>query len=326
MRKPKFELSSDTYKTELEIMSISGTESISTLFSIKVGFKIVESVANKLNHASLTQDDIKILVTNISNRSDYTIKGVFIQVEEEFKTLNSPKPLAQQKKYKYYSATLVPAVWRQCHNQSYDIFTNTTVPDILRGELSNDLNLNHQLSLNGDYPVKDFICQYSESNFQFISRLAEHWGVYYYIDHDQDGKLILADDTLYDMLPIGVINLDQNKNPSQNYNSIRNLKRQFNTVPTSVVITETNPDQAREGFQGTAGKLTNGKASINMVNEGVDNKKEAEDLAQIRLEELQSQAVVYSGTSGLACITPGFILTVRTPTEEIANPYCKRHP
>lgn len=317
MSKPKFLLSSDTYKTELEIISISGTESISTLFSINVSFKIATAVANKLDHASLIQDDIKILIKGISNRSDYTIKGVFIQVEEEFKNPGSSTTSGHPKTYKYYSATLVPAFWRQRHNQSYDIFTYKTVPDILKDKLSHDLKLDHHICLSGDYPAKDFICQYSESNFQFISRLAEHWGVYYYIDHDQDGKLILADDIHYEHLPIASINLDQNNTPSKNYNSIRNLKRQFNTVPDSVVITEISPDQAREGFQGVAGKLTDGKASVNMANEGADNKKEAEDLAKIRLEELQSQTVVYSGTTGLACIAPGFILTVSTPTEEI---------
>ncbi len=211
---------------------------------------------------------------------------------------------------------MVPSLWRQRNSQSYDIFTHKTVSDILSDELSNDLMLDHHLSLTQTYPVKEFVCQYSESNFDFVCRMAEHWGVYYYFDHDQDGKLIFADDTNYEPLPIGTIKLDESNNPSNSFNSIRTLKRQFNAVPGSVVITETNPDQALELFQGIAGDIEDGKTSVNMADEGADNKDEAELLAKIRLEELQANAVVFSGTTGLPCITPGFVLTVSTPSGE----------
>lgn len=305
MAQPVFNLSSDTYSSELEITSISGTESISKLFELKVDFKVAIAIADNLDHVSLTQDDIIIAIDGITGRDEYSIKGVFSQVEEVFEKSNT---------HKYYSATMVPSLWRQRNNQSYDIFTDKTTSDILSDELSNDLMLDHHLSLTQSYPVKDFICQYSESNFNFVCRIAEHWGIYYYFDHDQDGKLILADDTNYEPLPIGAIKLDQSNNPSNSYNSIRTLKRQFNAVPDSVVITETNPDQALELFQGIAGDLTDGKTSVNMADEGADNKDEAELLAKIRLEELQSNATVFSGTTGLACINPGFVLTVETPS------------
>ena len=304
MAQPVFNLSSDTYSSELEITSISGTESISKLFEIKVDFKVAISIANSLDHVSLTQDDIVIAIDGITGRDEYSIKGVFSQVEEVFEKSNT---------HKYYSATMVPSLWRQRNNQSYDVFTDKTTSDILSDELSNDLMLDHHLSLTQTYPVKDFICQYSESNFNFVCRMAEHWGIYYYFDHDQGGKLILADDTNYEPLPIGAIKLDQSNNPSNSYNSIRTLKRQFNAVPDSVIITETNPEQALELFQGIAGDITDGKTSVNMADEGADNKDEAELLAKIRLEELQTNATVFSGTTGLACINPGFVLTVETP-------------
>ncbi len=307
MAQPEFSLSSDTYSNELEITSISGTESISKFFELKIDFKIAIAIADSLNHESLTQDDIIITIEGITGRDDYTIKGIFSQVEEVFEKSNT---------HKYYTATMVPALWRQRNNQSYDIFTQKTVSDVLSDELSNDLMLDHHLSLTETYPIKEFVCQYSESNFDFVCRMAEHWGIYYYFDHDQTGKLIFADDTNYEPLPIGTIKLDESNNPSNSFNSIRTLKRQFNAVPSSVVITETNPDQALEMFQGIAGDVADGKTSVSMADEGADNKDEAELLAKIRLEELQTRAVVFTGTTGLPCITPGFVLTVSTPAGE----------
>ncbi len=319
MTKPEFSLSSDTYSTELKIVSIFGTESVSKLFKIKIDFKVVESIASELNHESLLQDDIVISISSITGRNDYSIKGVFSQIEEYFKT---PKPSTSSKpakSYRYYSATLVPALWRQRNNQSYDIFTDKTAADILCDQLSKEPEFKYCLDLDlNDYPVKDFICQYSESNFNFISRLAEHWGIFYYFDHDLDGELALTDNNnKCKPLPIGAVKLDLSSDPSLNYNSIRNLKKQFNVTPSGVIITESNPDQALELFEGINGDVTEYESRFNMADEGADNKDEAEFLAEVRLQELQTEAIVYSGTTGLACITPGFVLTVCTPTEEL---------
>ncbi len=304
MAQPTFSLSTDTYSSELEIISITGTETISKFFDLKVHFKVAKDIAASLDHLSLTQDDVRVKVEQLVSRDDYVIKGIFNQVEEVF---------AQSNTHKLYTATLVPALWRQRKNQSYDIYTDATVEDVLTDELSNDLMLDHHLSLTQAYPVKEFICQYGESNFDFVCRMAEHWGIYYYFDHDEDGRLVFADDTNYEPLAVSSVKLDESNNPSHSFNSIRSLRRQFNAVPDAVVITETNPDQAMELFQGIAGEVSDDKTSVNMADESADNKDEADLLAKIRLEELQANQTVFTGTSGLPCITPGFILNVELP-------------
>ena len=304
MAQPTFHLSTDTYSSELEITAISGSEAISKFFDLKITFKVRKEIDETLDHLSLTQDDVFVTVTDMSTRDDYVIKGIFSKVEEVFEKSNT---------HKFYEATMVPALWRQRNNQAYDVYTDLTVEDILSQELSNDLMLDHHLSITQTYPPKEFICQYSESNFDFVSRMAEHWGIYYYFDHDQEGKLIFADDTNYEPLDIDPVKLDESNNPSHSFDSIRTLRRSYNSVPDSVIITETNPDQAMELFKGVAGETAEGKTSVDMADEGADNKDEAELLAKIRLEEFQTYKVVFTGTTGIPAITPGFILTAVLP-------------
>ncbi len=312
MAHPTFSLQSDSYSTELEITSLSGTESISRFFELKITFKVKNDIASNLDHSLLTQENITLCIDDIESRntnscSPYLIKGMFHEVEEIFEQSNT---------HKFYTGIMVPTLWRQRNNQSYDIFTDATAQDILDDELSNDLMIDYHLSLSQPYPKKEFICQYSESNFHFVSRLAEHWGIYYYFDHDQAGRLVFADDTNYEPLPIPVIKLDQSNNPTHSFNSIRTLRKKYNSVPDAVIISETNPDQAMELFQGIAGDPAGDKTSVNMADEGADNKDEADLLAKIRLEELSTYKVVFSGTTGIPCITPGFVLTVETPSGE----------
>lgn len=305
MAQPIFSLASDSYSSELEITAMSGTESISSFFEFKITFKIKNDIAKSLDHSLLTQEQITLTIDDTIQESPYVITGMFHEVEELFEASNT---------HKFYTGVMVPTLWRQRKNQSYDIYVDKTAEDIISDELSNDLMLDHHLSLSQTYPQKEFVCQYSESNFNFVSRIAEHWGIYYYFDHYQEGRLVFADDTNYEPLPIGTIALDESNNPTHSFSTIRTLRRKYNSVPDAVIISETNPDQAMELFQGIAGDPSGDKTSVTMADEGADNKDEADLLAQIRLEELSTYKVVFSGTSGIPNITPGFVLTISTPS------------
>ncbi|EAT13255.1 type VI secretion system tip protein VgrG [Bermanella marisrubri] len=310
MAQPVFKIASASFPSELEITAMEGTESISHFFELNIHFKVAKDTASTMDHSILTQEDITLTIDSNDNeeKDPYQIIGVFSSVEEVFEQSNT---------HKFYIAKMVPALWRQRNNQSYDIYTDQTAKDILTDELSNDLMLDHHFALTGNYPKKEFICQYSESNFNFVSRLAEHWGIYYYFDHYQGGRLVFADDTNYEDLPVSPVKLDETNNPTNSFDTVRTLRRVYNAVPDSVIITETNPDQAMELFQGIAGDVQDGKTNVNMADEGADNKDEAEFLAKIRLEEMQAYKTVFSGTTGLPCITPGFVLSVETPSGDI---------
>ena len=52
----------------------------------------------------------------------------------------------------------------------------------------------YELTLEGSYNPREYVVQYEESVFSFISRQAEHWGLFYFFDHvgDRD-KLVFGD-------------------------------------------------------------------------------------------------------------------------------------
>src|SRR5690606_948062 len=48
--------------------------------------------------------------------------------------------------------------------------------------------------LTASYKPRDYCVQYRESDFQFVSRLLEEEGIYYYFQHTEDEhRLVLAD-------------------------------------------------------------------------------------------------------------------------------------
>jgi len=97
----------------------------------------------------------------------------------------------------YYRATLVPKAWMMTLGRDSRIFQATSTPDILTAVLT-DAGLSKgsdfDLKLKGSYKPRTYCVQYRESDFDFISRLAEEEGILYYFEHDDGGhKLILTD-------------------------------------------------------------------------------------------------------------------------------------
>ena len=92
-----------------------------------------------------------------------------------------------------YLATVRPALWFLTYSSNNRVFQTKTVPDIL-DEIFQEYGLSHRASLNETYRKRDYCVQYGETDFDFVSRLMEEEGIYYFFEH-KDGKhdLILAD-------------------------------------------------------------------------------------------------------------------------------------
>lgn len=90
-----------------------------------------------------------------------------------------------------FSAELVPRLWLLTKKVRSRIFQQTTVPDILRQALA-DLDVAYDLSAT--YYPRDYCVQYRESDFNFVSRLMEEEGIYYFFKHsDSSHQMVVTD-------------------------------------------------------------------------------------------------------------------------------------
>ncbi len=94
-----------------------------------------------------------------------------------------------------YELELRPWIWLMSHSLDSRIFQEQTIPDIIE-KVFKDKNgfSDYVLKLNGTYSQQTYCVQYRESDFNFVTRLMEQEGIYYYFEHEQ-GKhtLVLAD-------------------------------------------------------------------------------------------------------------------------------------
>ena len=98
--------------------------------------------------------------------------------------------------FRRYSATIVPKMWLLTRRTSCRIFQGKTVTEIISMILDelgvSDTDISQ---LMGTYEPLEFCVQYRESDFDFVSRLMEEFGIFYFFRFEE-GKhtLFLADD------------------------------------------------------------------------------------------------------------------------------------
>src|SRR2546430_4030361 len=102
--------------------------------------------------------------------------------------------VANQGGYSHYRATIVPWLWFLTRTSDCCIFQDMTVPDIIEDVFRFYGFNDYQIKLSGNYEKKEYCVQYRETDFNFVSRLMEQEGIYYFFQHE-DGKhtLVLAD-------------------------------------------------------------------------------------------------------------------------------------
>ncbi|MBC2695371.1 MAG: type VI secretion system tip protein VgrG [Desulfobacteraceae bacterium] len=103
-----------------------------------------------------------------------------------------------------YAATMVPFVCFLSFMQDLRIFQNKKVPDIVEqilkdGGITTDC---FEFRLQGQYQEREYCVQYRETNLDFISRLLEEEGIFYFFEHTHDNYLMVFGDGMVNYQPI----------------------------------------------------------------------------------------------------------------------------
>jgi type VI secretion system secreted protein VgrG len=158
-----------------------GVERVSDLFHFELGLLTddpgfsMDSLLNKPAVVSISLHD----------DTDRHFHGIINHIEEiETRTEG----------YVLYRATMAPWAWLLTLFDDCRIFQNKTVPDIVQQVFSDRGFTDYANRLTGTYNTREYTVQYRETDLNFISRLLEDEGIFYFFEHDQDKHtLVLAD-------------------------------------------------------------------------------------------------------------------------------------
>jgi type VI secretion system secreted protein VgrG len=93
-----------------------------------------------------------------------------------------------------YTATMMPWFWLLTRTSDSRIFQKLSVPDIVEKVFSEYGFTDHSMRLQGSYEPREYAVQYRETDFNFISRLLEEEGIFYFFEHEEKKHtMVLAD-------------------------------------------------------------------------------------------------------------------------------------
>ncbi|PHM45498.1 type VI secretion system substrate VgrG1b [Xenorhabdus mauleonii] len=109
--------------------------------------------------------------------------------------------------YKYddrlylYTAIVRPNLWKLKQTLGYGIWQDKTVPDII-SEILNNAGIDFKKQLIEKYRTWEYCVKHNESDFDFIHRLMEHEGIYYYFKHDMGSHTMILVDSPQSLVPM----------------------------------------------------------------------------------------------------------------------------
>lgn len=164
----------------LVLRSMTGTEELGRLYHYEL---------------SLQSDDNKIKVDDILGQN-VTVR---LDLEDDKKRyfngfVSRFAQTGRSQAHSTYQATIRPWLWFLTRRADCRIFQDMTVPDIVKKVFKDDGFTDFDASLSGSYDKWKYCVQYRETDFNFVSRLMEQEGIYYFFKHE-DGKhtLMLCD-------------------------------------------------------------------------------------------------------------------------------------
>ena len=96
-------------------------------------------------------------------------------------------------RYDSFTMTLRPWLWFATRTVDSYVFQAMSVKDIV-DEVLTAYSTDYEFRLTGDYPPLDYCVQYQESDFDFVSRLLEYFGIYYFFEHkDSKHTMVIID-------------------------------------------------------------------------------------------------------------------------------------
>jgi type VI secretion system secreted protein VgrG len=99
-------------------------------------------------------------------------------------------------RYVRYHATVRSWLWFLTRTTDCRIFQEMTVPDIVKKVFADHPTADYKLELTGTYRKWVYCVQYRETDYNFVSRLLEHEGIYFYTRHtDGHNTIVLTDST-----------------------------------------------------------------------------------------------------------------------------------
>lgn len=215
-----------------------------------------------------------------------------------------------------YRAVMVPRLWYTTLTVRSRVYQEVAVPDIVTTVLKDSgMDAAHfELRLKSSYAKREYVVQYQESDYAFISRLLEHEGITFFFEHTPDGEKVVftdANDNFsapagYEQIPY--LPRDGVTDPGE---SIASVAYRAHVVPQQVTLKEYNWRTPSVPLSVQQKVDEQGRGLQMYYGEHFRDASEGKRLVKVRAEELKARRERYTGSSHVRALRSGQIFELQ---------------
>lgn len=185
-----FLFESKGYKGDLRVVSFTGKEELSRLFSFHMD---LASKDGDIDLNAVVGQPAALTIKSVEG--ERTIHGLVARMEEGGKG----------EEFVPYKALLVPEAWLLGRFFRSRIFQKVTVKDIVQEVLKGAgiPTSRFRFALTRALPAREYCVQYRETDWAFISRLLEEEGIFYFFEQKDKETVLVMGDSVNAVVAIG---------------------------------------------------------------------------------------------------------------------------
>ena len=196
-----------------------------------------------------------------------------------------------------YRVVLVPTLWYLSQTFRSRVFTDISVPDIVDtvladAGLASGTDYQWGLASRGAYPTREYVVQYEESDLDFVSRLLEHEGIFFYAHAEGDHESWMLGDhnDAFEDLEVTEVAYDvRDHTDSLIDNRFSRFYDRVASVPSHVVTRDYASDTPGVRIQRKHQVTDAGMGQVFLTRDHLLEDGGAQRLAKVRAEEIAAR-------------------------------------
>ena len=219
--------------------------------------------------------------------------------------------VANEGGYAHYRATIVPWLWLLTRTSDCRIFQDKSIPEIIEAVFQAQGFSDYQIKLSGSYPTREFCVQYRETDFNFVSRLMEQEGIYYFFVHENGKHTLVLCDSISAHKPFEgyeEVTFQVLERGATGREAVTEWTAEKEVQPVACALKDFNFKKPRTPLLVSKDVTRqHGEARYEIYDYpgAYEDDTDGERLAQVRLEEAQTQHEVFRGQASARGLAAG---------------------
>jgi type VI secretion system secreted protein VgrG len=300
-------------KDKLLLAGLSGSEGISIPF--RFDLSLMATPDTTVHATELIGQAVTVTIADANGDHARYINGVMSTLAQT----------GSDTTFVWYRAQIVPGLALLTRRADIRIFQQKSVTDVIEAVLKEG-GVDYKLNTTGSYQPLEYCVQYRETDFAFVSRLMEEYGIFYFFTHtDSKHTLVLADASSAHQACPGpdTTRFHSTRSGSSDEDTVSSWELQHEFRTGKVTTTDYNMETPSTSL--TVSEPTTVKLGDNDKYEAYDfpgaygKKGDGETFARVRMQEQEARMVVASGSGSCRAFTSGYRFTLGEHPQKANN-------